>query len=445
MTLAAKQAKMSYRVTNLEYEAVAISAGNALGIYVSAGEAYSFGRSVEGGVNQLEYYLRTRSSCANTYWVLTGYSQGAMVVANTLKSFDVDKVVYVAMLGDPKLYLPEGEGFYPLACRGENLSRYRVYVPNCDTDNGILGARKPYELEDFAGRYGLWCNDNDFICGSSKNPLNNKGHSLYEENGVYYTLAMQVLKRLNYLRKYHLLLGDERSVKSRSEEIPSEEKLGTVLAQLSQYQYYAEVGEAVVFDASGSFSVDGDTLDYAWYLDGKELAESSECLKLSFDKNDYHAIEVEVRDKYGDTSRAKAMLVVGRTFVDEPAIPSPNINARRCGEKRICLSWTRTRGSGQFLALRINDYFMGFADIANEELVIDDVNFSDIRIAMGNVDAGYNVGEMSELKIEGITESVPTSASLPWWRILAIMLLPICILGLVRAILRLVLDITRMK
>ena len=128
MTLAAKQAKLSYRITDLSYEAVAISVGNVLGTYVSAGEAYSFGRSIDGGVSQLEYYMRSRASCANTYWVLAGYSQGAMVVANSLKSFDADKVVYVALFGDPKLYLPEGEGFNPPACRGEELSEYPLHL-----------------------------------------------------------------------------------------------------------------------------------------------------------------------------------------------------------------------------------------------------------------------------------------------------------------------------
>ncbi len=359
MALAAKQAKLSYRITDLNYEAVAISVGNALGTYVSAGEAYSFGKSINGGVGQLEYYMRSRASCANTYWVLAGYSQGAMVVANSLKSFDADKVVYVALFGDPKLYLPEGEGFNPPACRGENLSEYRVYVPNCDTDNGILGARKPYELESLAGRYGLWCNDNDFICGSSKNPLNSKGHSQYEENGAYYTAAMQVLKRLEYLRKNYSLLRGGLVTKNQTDEI--------------------------------------------------------------------------------------AAVVAGRTYEDEPVLPSLNISAQRCGEEQVCLSWTRTRGSGRYLALRINDYFIGFVDVTNEGLTIGDVDFSDIEIAMGSADAGYNMGEMAELKIEGVAESVPTSASLPWWRILVIALLPVGILGLVRAIVRLVSDIMRMK
>ena len=46
MSMAAEQAKMSYRITDLSYDAIAITPGNALGIYVSAGEAYSFGKSV---------------------------------------------------------------------------------------------------------------------------------------------------------------------------------------------------------------------------------------------------------------------------------------------------------------------------------------------------------------------------------------------------------------
>lgn len=441
MTLAAKQAKLSYRITDLSYEAVAISVANVLGTYVSAGEAYSFGRSIDGGVSQLEYYMRSRASCANTYWVLAGYSQGAMVVANSLKSFDADKVVYVALFGDPKLYLPEGEGFNPPACRGEELSEYRVYVPDCDTDNGILGARQPYELASLAGRYGLWCNDNDFICGSSKNPLNTRGHSRYEENGSYYDASMLVLRRLKYLRNNHALLLS--SLTNELEE--SEEKLGSVFAQLSQYRYYVEVGDELVLDASGSFSVDGGELKYTWFMDGMVLAETSDHLSLRFDKNDDHYVELEVSDTVGEKARVSATVIVGRAYIDEPLVSSPRISASRCGEKRICLSWAMTRSSGSQLALRINDYFMGFMDSANGELVIDDVDFSDIRVSVGSLDGQNNLGEMVDLKIDGVMEPVPTSASPPWWRIVVIALLPFGILLLARMILRLVSDLARVK
>jgi hypothetical protein len=309
-----------------------------------------------------------------------------------------------------------------------------------------LGARKPYELEGLAGRYGLWCGDNDFICGSSKNPLNTKGHSQYEENGSVRTSAMHILKRLKYLRKYREPFGIKRStLRLANEEISEDERLNTVLARLPQYRYYVDVGEELSFDASGSFSVDESELEYAWYLGNQALGVSGETLKYRFDVAGIYTIGVEVSDSTGAKDRADATVVVGMARPAKPTFALPNIQVERCGEKRICLSWTRTRSSAQYLSLRVNDSFLGFVDVANESLVIDDVDFSDIEVAMGYADGGYNLGEMADLKIEGLAELVPTAATLPWWRILAIAMLPLGILLLVRALLRLVRDWLSLK
>jgi hypothetical protein len=106
-----------------------------------------------------------------------------MVVSQAVPDFDAEYVDFVMLLGDPNTYLPEGEGMAPLACSGGVLSSWRTYVPNCRTNAGVFGARKPYESPNLAGKYSLWCNRDDYICGSSKNPLNNSGHTEYASSG----------------------------------------------------------------------------------------------------------------------------------------------------------------------------------------------------------------------------------------------------------------------
>lgn len=450
--MAAKQAQMSYRVTDLYYDAVAITAGNALGTYVSAGEAYSFGRSVEGGVTRLKSYAQERAAaCPNTYWVLAGYSQGAMVVADALSSFPEDRVVYIMFFGDPKLYLPEGEGFYPPACRGEKLSTYRAYVPDCNTDNGILGARKPYERVTFAGRYGLWCNDNDFICGSSKNPLNTGGHSLYEENGSIRNASIQALRRLKYLKQTGTILNSNSSLVSSSalnktEGSPGDEKLGTVLASLTRTLYKVDSGTEITFDATPSFNVDGEALEYAWYVDGSLQDNSGAYFGSNFKEEGLHTVSVLATDASGASSVAEAKVYVDLVEEYAAILPVPvDIRAERCGEKRICISWVRKRGSGQYLELRVNDYLLGYADVANEELVVDDVDFSNTKIAMGYMDSSYNLGEMAELEIEGVAEPVLTSASISWWRILVIALLPFGFVLVAKLAIRLCCDLVQLR
>ncbi|MCQ2049752.1 MAG: cutinase family protein, partial [Candidatus Saccharibacteria bacterium] len=115
-------------------------------------------------------------------FVLAGYSQGAMVISRVLNELDSEKIIYAATFGDPKLYLPEGEGFYPDACRNKNLSDYRKYVPDCHAFEGLLGSYRPYEPEKFIGKLGTWCNKQDIMCSSA---FNIGDHVSYVDDGLY--------------------------------------------------------------------------------------------------------------------------------------------------------------------------------------------------------------------------------------------------------------------
>ena len=166
--------------------------GRILGAAISGGYANAYGRSVDSGVGELyNYFLQRLSKCSTsgTKFAFAGYSQGAQVVGQTLEKLNTENpasleyVEFSALFGDPKLHLPEGEGFNPPACRGKDLSPYRRTVPNCDTDNGSLGARKPYLASAMSSKAGLWCNNNDFFCGSSKWVWDQDGHSKYRDEG----------------------------------------------------------------------------------------------------------------------------------------------------------------------------------------------------------------------------------------------------------------------
>lgn len=171
-----------------KYEAVNVSDKtnwNALGAKFSSGYANDYGKSVDSGVGELYNYLTQRyDKCKNTgtKFVLGGYSQGAQVIGQTLPKFSAElrsKVVFAALFGDPKLHLPEGEGYNPPACQGKGFSEWRRVIGNCDTDNGSLGARKPYLPDDMKNKTGLWCYSEDFVCGTTKNPFITAGHDRY--------------------------------------------------------------------------------------------------------------------------------------------------------------------------------------------------------------------------------------------------------------------------
>ena len=194
---------LAHDYVDLDYEAKGIGIENIftlIGAFFGAGDAYDFGASVDGGVAKLEALV---TACPGTKYVLGGYSQGAMVVSQAIHSISADKIIYAATFGDPKIYLPEGKawfslsllepftgtgknllrtGIMPDACKGKNLSDYRMYVPDCYAYEGMLGSYRPYEPLGYAGKLGTWCNKYDMFCSSY---LSASSHTSYVADGLY--------------------------------------------------------------------------------------------------------------------------------------------------------------------------------------------------------------------------------------------------------------------
>lgn len=157
-----------------------------------------FNESVDLGARELAGRVRVISaSCPNTKFVIGGYSQGAIVIDRSLNKIDPEQLVYAATFGDPNLYLPEGKGLFPAACRGENLSSYRRYAPNCRAYKGMIGASIPYEPSNLAGKVGLWCTERDLFC-SMKFDLTDitRDHTSYMSNGLYLDAANYIKNQL---------------------------------------------------------------------------------------------------------------------------------------------------------------------------------------------------------------------------------------------------------
>ena len=177
---------LNYEFIDLDYPAVGVGADNlgvAVGALVGAGDAYEFGDSVNAGVENLTKMVNS-ASCPGTKYVVGGYSQGAMVVSKALGNLNAGRIIYAATFGDPKIYLPEGKGILPAACRGENLSDYRMYVPDCQAYKGLLGSYIPYEPEALVGKVGTWCNRRDIFCSSRLSISDHVGYvadNLYED------------------------------------------------------------------------------------------------------------------------------------------------------------------------------------------------------------------------------------------------------------------------
>ncbi len=182
-----------------QYPAVAVAGslggfGNLLGAFVSAGQSFEFGKSVLAGRNELKSRLKQVSgACPRTKFVLGGYSQGAMLLSGALNEIDPSKIIYIATFGDPKLYLPEGAGKRPDACRGKNLSNYRAYVTDCHAYEGVLGSYRPYQPEAYLNKLGTWCNGQDMMCSSG---LSIHDHTSYVGLGLYRNTASVIISKV---------------------------------------------------------------------------------------------------------------------------------------------------------------------------------------------------------------------------------------------------------
>ena len=150
---------------------------NTAETFFSAGKSGGFNDSVKAGILEMNGRVsEVISKCPATKFVFGGYSEGAYVLHEFFngdtKSLGLtgDKVIYIATFGDPKLYLPEGEGINPPACRDKNFSTYRVYAPNCYAHSGILGAEKPHYFPvEYLDKAGLWCTKKDIMCSNYVN------------------------------------------------------------------------------------------------------------------------------------------------------------------------------------------------------------------------------------------------------------------------------------
>lgn len=192
-----KTSTLSYEFDDLDYPAISVGIsdghlGTMLGAYIGGGDSYEFGESVKEGTRRLQKIINS-SACPNTKYVVAGYSQGALVVLNGLAEISPDKIIYAATFGDPKIFLPEGAGLLPAACRGDNLSEYRAYVPDCRAYKGLLGGREPYVATGFQGKVGTWCNKADIFCSSH---FSIENHTHYVEDGLFEDASRLIFNKI---------------------------------------------------------------------------------------------------------------------------------------------------------------------------------------------------------------------------------------------------------
>ncbi len=238
-----------------KYPAIALDFLTVLGAKVSAGNAFAFSESVKQGIIELKNYTELVSaSCPGTRFVVAGYSQGAMLITNSLGELNPERFIYAATFGDPKLYLPEGKGVNPDACQGKNLSAYRIFAPNCHTYQGSLDGKIPYLENAWQSKVGLWCKDQDLVCGAGfsfgtpkteTDPLGNiigsalHAHTRYPDDGVYEMAAKTIVGKIQSI--YPERFGERNMIASNQDTII----MINYSAMYGYINYYRKIASAI--------------------------------------------------------------------------------------------------------------------------------------------------------------------------------------------------------
>lgn len=398
MSRLAQRLGYSYHITDVAYPAVSIidPPTNAIGAYISAGKYYEFGRSVQTGVDWLrDYYASVAQSCPDAQWVLTGYSQGSMVVTEAVKSFRYDKVAYIALFTDPQLFLPEGEGLFPDACSGKNLSEYRVYVPVCRTHIGRLKARRPYQYGELSGKYGLWCGRDDYICGSTNVPWAVSGHTKYVER----------IPQLTSILKKRLTARTSSRMASRSLDSGND-----VEALLSLDEYYVHPGEDIVIDASDSYSYDTEIVNYEWDIDDGEWWSSGDVasITLNYAAEGVHKVRLRVTDMLDAIAETEALVWVTAGDLVFYELPTPTEISASIDGSEVVLKWETHPPSAYYMYLRINGYDLGYVDAEQWQVRVGDIDFSDTDTELS---VAWSTGKMnlSDFAVISLADVVQSS------------------------------------
>ena len=227
-----------------QYQATAVSDSiggyfNLIGAAVGGGDSFAYGDSVNEGVAELQNYVeKTNQACPHTKFVLGGYSQGAQVISKAISSslIPADNLIYAATFGDPKIYLPEGapkRGTVPDACKGENLSDYRAYAPNCYDYEGILGSYRPYEPSQYYGKVGVWCHDKDIMC-STKSSLDD--HLNYASEKLYLHASFVIANKIFEAFPAETTSGANTRIKFNQDTVIMLDTTGSMESMIDTYK-----------------------------------------------------------------------------------------------------------------------------------------------------------------------------------------------------------------
>lgn len=276
--------------------------------------------SVYQGKEELLSYMQQRTlKCPDSRYVLTGYSQGAHVIGDALEDFSYsmrDKIVYIAYFGEPRLWLPEGRGLWPAACRGSEVSPWRKGNPSCTVSGGILSGRDPYIPGDLRYKIGSWCDKQDYICTGKYHKFYKNAHSEYSNNNAEIDQASREIARRIGIKGGGPILPSFTPSASRNSLVEATDAVeGEVTLVAQQDDYYMQPGDTAYFDLSQSYDKYGNPLaTFKWDFNNDGIIDGfDDVTKYTYNEPYDGFVRVVGVAGYGESSEVLLKMYVGNT------------------------------------------------------------------------------------------------------------------------------------
>lgn len=343
--------------------------------------------SVHQGKIELSSYLYQRAAkCTDARFVLIGYSQGAHVIGDALEQeigFSIrEKIAYIAYFGEPRLWLPEGRGIWPAACRGGELSEWRKGNPACTVSGGILSGRNPYIHNDLRNKIGSWCDREDGICTGKYSRLGNKSHGEYSNNNAEVDQAA---------RRIALAVGFKNGGPVVPMFAPAMSRNQDTLANSTEYEiyeptiipvqtdYYLQPGEEASFaiaDSYGEFG--GELLSFGWdFNDDGVIDKYGKSVSHTFTESYDGVVRVISSSFYGARVEAEISIYVGTVPLEErlpepTSAPTITVLSNQEDSRTVKLSWAEQDSANGYMIYN-DEAYLGIVEAGQNSLEIEGV------------------------------------------------------------------------
>ena len=271
-------------------------------------------------------------------------------------------------------------------------------MPNCRTNTGSLGAKNPYVASGLEGKYGLWCDKNDYVCGGSRSLLNNSNHTKYAEKKEFVWMAEKVEKRLP--SRYESVTA----LAGADDEDGNEEVEDVIEAHFSANEYIIGIHGDIVVDASQSFSFGHEIVEYWWSVDGGEFwstgAEPAITRTLTFPLRE--KVVVRIVDDAGRTAEASVNLITREGEPEDNTMFAPKYVTAECANGEIVVNWTEKKHYlAKYILIRINDIDLDYVPVENLTATINEIdNINEIEsIKVAWLNNNLELGEWTEVAL----------------------------------------------